>query len=70
MFFVQVPLQHIGSVYALLDQHGAQRMQETYLDDGSLQMQIAIEEAQKHELHSCLMNATSGTVTLSGACEG
>ena len=66
---MQVPLNHMGPVYALLDQHGVQRMHEDFLEDGSLQLKVIVNTAAVQCLQSDLMNATSGTLKLKSDAE-
>ena len=60
----QVPLHHMGPVFALLDQRSVKRLGEHYNADGSLRLHVAVEASLVEMLQSDLMNATSGTVTL------
>ena len=55
----------MGPVYGLLDQHGAQRLGEEYLADGSFQLNVVVKESVVEQLQAELLNATSGTVSLS-----
>lgn len=52
--------QDLGSVYLALDEFAALKIDEEYSDDGSVHMQIEIEEGVAEELKDRVLGATSG----------
>ena len=61
---MQVPCEHMGASFALLDQHGILRLGEQYNADGSVLLQVDVRQSALERLQSDLLNATSGQVKL------
>ena len=61
---MQVPCEHMGSAFALLDQHGILRLGEEYNADGSVLLQVDVPHAALNKMQADLLNATSGQVEL------
>lgn len=64
MLFMQVPCKHIGAAFALLEQRGIQRLQEQFMEDGSVELRLQVPQSSEATLQSDLLNATSGQVSL------
>lgn len=60
---LQVPVEHIGSVYAALERHAAQRVQEDYGSDGTLSLTVSVTEGSVDTLVTLVRDCTSGRVT-------
>ena len=50
----------LGQIFRALDEFGAEKVDEEYSDDGSVHVQVIVEEAIAENLHGRIMNATSG----------
>jgi hypothetical protein len=62
LFTEQAPFELIGPIYPLLDQYAAEKLREDYTDDGTVTMELRVEESMAQRLQSAVQNATSGRV--------
>lgn len=60
---LEVPVEHIGSVFAALNRHAAQRLQEDYAPDGALRLTVSIPEASADALTTLVRDTTAGRVS-------
>lgn len=67
---LQVPCEHMGAVFVLLEQHGIRRLAEHYNEDGSMQLRLGIQISSIEAVQSEFLNATGGQVTLVSCHEG
>ncbi len=58
---LSVGFDHIGSVYAVLDQFGAAKVSQNYSQDG-LEIKLAIDQADCQALVAALTNASAGKI--------
>ena len=70
----QVPFELLGAVYPLLEQHGAQKQEESYDDTAGVALLVACEAGRAEALRGAIADATSGrvlaeTVTEAAAAE-
>ncbi len=61
-FTPQVPFELLGPVYPLLEQHGAQKQEESYDDAAGVSLVVRLEAGRAQALSSALADATSGRV--------
>ena len=59
---LQVPFELLGPVYPLLEQHGAQKQEESYDDAAGVRLVVRLEAGQAQALSAALADATSGRV--------
>ena len=58
---MQVPFDLIGTAYAVLDQHSAQRLSEQYRE-ADVALEVAVPTHRADALRAALRDATSGRV--------
>jgi hypothetical protein len=58
----QVPFELLGAVYPLLEQHGAQKQEESYDDTAGVALVVACEAGRAEALRGAIADATSGRV--------
>ncbi|KAI7843529.1 hypothetical protein COHA_002771 [Chlorella ohadii] len=59
---LQVPFELLGPVYPLLEQHGAQKQEESYDDAAGVSLVVLLEAGKAQALSAALADATSGRV--------
>eukprot|EP00892_Ulva_mutabilis_P005498 jgi/Ulvmu1/331/UM001_0335.1 len=60
---LEVPATHIGRVFAALDRHSAQRLEEDYAPDGVLRVTVSVPEPSMDALAALVRDSTAGAVT-------
>ncbi|GAB4817549.1 hypothetical protein N2152v2_004595 [Parachlorella kessleri] len=59
---LQAPFELIGPIYPLLEQYAAEKLREDYGDDGTVRMEVQVEQDMAQRLQASVQNATSGRV--------
>ena len=62
-----VAFDHIGALYTLIDQFGAQKMREAYTDTG-LEIELKIDRTNCQALVAALTDASAGRIELLDGC--
>ena len=60
---LRVGFDHIGTLYTIIDQFGATKLEEAYRDTG-LEIKLKIDQADCQELVAALTNASAGRIEL------
>jgi uncharacterized YigZ family protein len=60
---LQVGFDHIGALYAIIDQFGAAKLAETYTDSG-LDIRLQMDRAKRQALVTALTDASGGSIRL------
>ena len=60
---LQVPVDNIGIVYQLAQQHEAERVEENYQESGDVMLVMRIRMSETEAFQNSLRNATSANVT-------
>ena len=61
---MQVPVDMIGTVYQLAQQHDAERLKEEFLPSGEVSMFLQVRISEFMVFNEALQNATSGQAHL------
>jgi uncharacterized YigZ family protein len=64
---LRVGFDHIGALYATIDQFGATKREEAYTDAG-LDIRLEIDRADRQALLTALVDASAGGITLLDEC--
>lgn len=59
---LQVPYELLGPIYPLLEQHGAQKQEESYDDAAGVGLVVSLEAGRADALRAAVADATSGRV--------
>lgn len=60
---MEVPVEHIGSVFSALQRHAAERQAEEYGADGALRLTVSVAERAAGPLAALVRDSTAGRVT-------
>lgn len=61
---LQLPIQHSGSVYSLLDSKSVRRLHEDFADNGDMQLVLEVDCNELQALTDSLKSATKGQVQI------